>query len=684
MPTPSQPDTSHAAVDSRRQHSVQATVADCHSTTVSAIVGAATFLIFLLVINHRLFCVPIHEYTDFAANALQIEKAKHFHELLGNYSRWAFHHPGPAFFYILAFGEKLFLDILHIVPAEMNSQILTITLLNTAFLFGTIAILARYCRSRLFFPVALALSLFFIYNVNRTIPGAAVLSIWMPHVLLFPFLFFVVVCAAVAIGEVSKLPLLTFAGLLLLHGHTAQPLFVGPLSGLSIATLWLRRGRSSGLKQFIRDNRKPVIISLILCIVFAVPVVLEAFLDKPNNFHAILVYNAGHKGLQHSPGIALKYEASFFSFVPDPEIVLQGKSAHLISLGGAKTYVVLYWCLGWLLLGLLVGIYARTWRLVPLFWRFVATELLLVSFLFYIWTLKMGGPLFNFNGFFFFGMQLLALMVMAALILDGLNITSRPAVAVILCALIPTSMFAARDEFKNGWPGDPVTDRIYAAIPADIGPIHLRFAADDTLQILGVAYRMEHTGRQFCLGNPWIFSFDSRSICHDMDSLKNLVLTRVPRECNAPCRVLLKDPTLELQLMPYPYFKLPFDIKPDNIQSLNINFMTFENGPAWSGRTSTVYFRLAPDFGDASRIRVTVLGTVTPGRPAQIKLNGHSLGTIATPGYSASDFVVDRSVLRPGEENALVIQVDNAGPAGPDPRIFGFYWNGLRFTAANP
>ena len=75
---------------------------------------------------------------------------------------------------------------------------------------------------------------------------------------------------------------------------------------------------------------------------------------------------------------------------------------------------------------------------------------LVVSLLFYIWTLKMGGPLFNFNGFFFFGVQLLALMVMAALVLDGFNITARPAVAIILCALIPTSMFAARDEFKMG------------------------------------------------------------------------------------------------------------------------------------------------------------------------------------------------------------------------------------------
>jgi len=681
--TPSQADTSHAAVDSQPQPEVRAEIADSRCTTASAIVGSIVFLTFLLVINHRLFSVPIHEYMDFAANALQIEKAKHFHELLGNYSRWGFHHPGPAFFYIFAFGESVFFDAWHLVPAEMNSQILTIVLVNIAFLFGTIAILAKYCRSRLFVPAALSLSLFFIYILNRTIPGSAILSIWMPYVLLFPFLFFVTVCAAVAIGEVSKLPLLTFAGWLLIHGHTAQPLFVGTLSALSIAVLWLRKGRARGWKQFIGDNRRPVIISLVLCVGFATPIVLEAFVDAPNNFHAILVYSSGHKGLQQRPGMALKYEASFLAFVPDTEIVLQAKSAHLISLGGSKTYVALYWCLGWLLMGLLVGIYARKWNAIPLFWKYIAGEILLVFLLFYIWTLKIGGPLYNFNGFFFFGMQLLALMAMAALVLDGLNISAPRMVAIVLCALIPTSMFAARSEFKNGWPGEPVTDRLYAAIPPDIGPVHIRFIWDDWLQILGVAYRMEREGRPFCLDNPWIFSFSPNNVCRDMDSLKNLMLTRAPRECTPPCRILLKDPPFELQVEPYPFFKLPFDIKPDNIQSLNINFMTTESGPSWSERTSTVYFRLASDFGDAPKIRVTVRGTATPGRPAQIILNGHTLGTIEA-GPSSSDFVVDRSLLRAGEQNALVIQVDNAGPDGPDPRTFGFHWNGLRFTAATP
>jgi hypothetical protein len=54
------------------------------------------------------------------------------------------------------------------------------------------------CRSRPFPPAAGLVSLIFIYTVNRTIPGSAVLSIWPPHAILFCFLFFLASCASLA------------------------------------------------------------------------------------------------------------------------------------------------------------------------------------------------------------------------------------------------------------------------------------------------------------------------------------------------------------------------------------------------------------------------------------------------------------------------------------------------------
>lgn len=524
---------------------------DSRSSLCYVATAAAVFLAILLIMNRDLFTVPIMEYWDFAANAIQIERAKHFRELLGNYSRFRFHHPGPGFFYIFALGEWLFHDLLHLVPSEMNSHILTIILLNTAFLFGAIALLAKRCRSRLFPPMALLVSLFFIYVVNRTIPGSAVLSVWMPHVIMFCFFFFVTVCASVAMGEVSKLPLLVFSGLLLIHGHAAQLLFVAPLSILAFATVWWRDGKPIGLPRFLGENRTPVAVSVGLLVVFSIPILLDVALHRPNNIQTLLAYTSRYKGIQNSPMLSLKYEASFLAFVASPEIVLQAKSAQLISKGGSKPYVVLYWCFAWLMIGLVAGIYAKQREPRPPFFTYIAVEIAAVLLLFYYWALKMAPPLFNFNGYFVYCVQLLTLLAMVALILDGLNITVRSGVAFALCTLLPISMFAAKPGFINAETGDAETNRLIASLPPNVGEVHFTFQTEDWLTIVGVASRMKHEHRPFCVDDVWGFTFGQDNLCHSMSGLTNLVLTRSPGKCEAPCRVLLKDDQFEFQLSPY-------------------------------------------------------------------------------------------------------------------------------------
>lgn len=639
--------------------------------------SAVVFLAVLLVLNRALFRVPIFEYTDFAANALQIERAKHFRELLGNYSRWGFHHPGPAFFYIFALGEKVLHDWLHLVPSEMNAHILSMVVLSTAFLFGAIGVIATRCRSRLFPPAALALSLFFTYVVNRTIPGSALFSIWMPHVLLFCFLFFVTVCASVAAGRSAHLPWLVFSGLMLIHGHVAQSLFVGTLSVAVLVALWWRDGRSVGWREFLRRNRKPFAISVVLILLFALPVALDVAMYRDNNIRAILHHAKAHRGLQQSVGQSLKYEFSFLAFIPDPEVVLKSASAHLISRGWSKPYVAAYWSLGWLMLALAVAIYLFTKQKIPWFIRYAAFEIGLISVLFYYWTLKMTGPLFNFNGYFFFAVQLLALLLLACLILDGLRLTARPVVSAILCVLLPLSMFGAKQGFLNAETGEAETNRLVANLPPDDGKmLHLTFDSADWMLEAGVASRLRHEHRQFCVDDLWSFTFARDSRCPEFAGLENLILTHVPRQCEAPCKVLTKDNRFEFEWEPYPELRLPFTIKLDDISSLNKGFNEFlgTGGPVWAKGRATVYFRLAPDFGETQNVDVRVFGTANPGRPVRILLNGHELGTINS-GEDSKEFVVDRNVLQPGD-NQLGIRVDNPleveGDPQNDPRILGF------------
>src|SRR5437879_1501793 len=92
------------------------------------------------------FRTAVYEEGDDAANALQIHRAKSLHELHGNYSRWRFHHPGPAFFYVYALGEALLCDATGLAPAPRNAYIYTGTLLQLAFYAAAIALVARHSK----------------------------------------------------------------------------------------------------------------------------------------------------------------------------------------------------------------------------------------------------------------------------------------------------------------------------------------------------------------------------------------------------------------------------------------------------------------------------------------------------------------------------------------------------------
>ena len=621
--------------------------------------------------------MPIFEYTDFAANAIQVERAKHFHELLGNYSRWGFNHPGPAFFYLYALGEKIFHDWLHLVPAEMNAHILCIILLNTAFLFGAMRIVAGYCRSRLFPPIALALSLYFIYAVNLTIPGSAIVSIWPPHVILFCFLFFITASTSVAVGNLKHLPWAVFAGLMLVHGHVAQPVFVIAIGTCAVAALCLNRYRSTSEGNAVGELLWPLLTSLALVAIFSLPVVLDVSLHKDNNVRAIIHHTVLHPGLQQPAMQSLKYACSFLAFVPDPEVVLKNASARLIARGASKPYVVIYWCICAALLVSAFVVWFKKRETIPAFFKYAAFEIFMVCALFFYWTLKMTGPLFNFNGYFFFSLQLFGLFLLTAFVLNASRWHVRPAVALTLCALLPVSMFAAPKGFSVTEKGEPETDLLVKHLPPDDGSVyHLTFSQSDWMIEAGIASRMKHMHEQFCVDDLWAFPLGRDNVCSHFSGVKNLVLTHAPRACEAPCQVLTQDQKFEFEVEPYPELKLPFTIKPDDLTSLNKGFNEGlgTDGPVWTKGAATIYFLSAPGSTDATQVRIRIHGTANPDRPVRIVLNGHVLGTISA-GHDVTEFVAPRNVLVAGE-NRLVIQVDNpqvvTGDPQNDPRVLGF------------
>src|SRR5580698_8330398 len=210
----------------------------------------AAFVLLVLALNFELFTTPIVEHSDFAANSLLVQQAKHFRLLTGHYSRWLFHHPGPAFLYLFALGEFLFHDVLHIVPAPYNGQLLITIIFNGALLYATLCVFRRHAA--LSVPMALLATIVvaIVVNVNNH-PPPMLVSNWMPDVMPFPYLLLAVSAASVLTGETRDLPFLAVSGMLLIHAHVAQFLFVGVIGASAIGYILVRAQRQSRLRALL-------------------------------------------------------------------------------------------------------------------------------------------------------------------------------------------------------------------------------------------------------------------------------------------------------------------------------------------------------------------------------------------------------------------------------------------------
>ena len=104
---------------------------------LSTILAASVWTAVLLFIHRAVFRVKLVETGDLATILFQVRDAERFRELLGNYSRWLFHHPGLGFMYILALGDEVFRRTLHLCPEPANAAFLTMLLLNAGLLFAT-------------------------------------------------------------------------------------------------------------------------------------------------------------------------------------------------------------------------------------------------------------------------------------------------------------------------------------------------------------------------------------------------------------------------------------------------------------------------------------------------------------------------------------------------------------------
>ena len=391
----------------------------------TAVLTCALFAAVLFNNSEAVFRSPFYERDDFAANSLQVLKAKQFHETVGNYCRFGFHHPGPAFFYVFGLGEFLFFDAAHIVPTPFNGQLIAFYALSAFFFAATLTVIAK--RLGAASPWFIALSLLFaalhfgtVGKFYEFVPANfGFVCPWPPCFIVLPFLCFVVAAASVAAGNGKDLFLMVLSGCFLVHGHVAMPLFVGPLTLLAYGLFWLDARRAGARPWSVFPRAHGMAAATIA--LFALPIAIDFFTAHPSNLERIVEhlrtsYGEG-KGLLRSALYFLHY-AAYAAYPSDQPI----PAFETFDTAGLLSFLQLHWRAYGLWLGaiLLFVVLIKTERKesparagIRTFRRRMYLTLGAATALSLVWGCIQEGPMFDYNALFNFAIYYGGLLLLA-------------------------------------------------------------------------------------------------------------------------------------------------------------------------------------------------------------------------------------------------------------------------------
>ncbi len=351
--------------------------------------------------NRDLLREARYEQSDDAANALSIDKAKHGREIYGNYSRFNFRHPGPAFAYVYAAGEGILEDALGVVSPRQNAHQLTSILLQAAFLALAIGLAASHTPS----PGKAACLLAGLALAHFAFVQGAFSETWPPLALMMPFAAFVVAAASVCTGRTEDAVWLALCGAFLLHGHVAQPLFVGGLVLAVMAVLAARRLRGIQVRGLTATRWAALGVFAALT---ALPWVLDACRGRESNLFNIWQHIRQSSGDPLRPGWAasVAYTLSYFCYCPnqDPWFA-PGAAGTLGSFARANLPGIVAAGSGLAAAGVAVWSARARTDAGSVFVRWLAGLCALAACLAVVWARRQDGGLTFFNSLFLFGLM---------------------------------------------------------------------------------------------------------------------------------------------------------------------------------------------------------------------------------------------------------------------------------------
>lgn len=271
---------------------------------------------------------------------------------MGPISRWGFRHPGPALFYVYDLGEAVFHDLLKIVPAPCNAQVLANVLLTSFFLAAALIIIARWTDARCFVPLALIIGVLHFAKVGLF----PFLSVWAAHPPILIFLCLLAAGASVAAGHAAHLPLLVLAGGFLVHIHVSQALFVVPIALLAYASFQWRQpaatdsvgGWRHWLPQPWRAFPRAHWIAASMLALFLLPLVIDAARGERSNLARILEYQRSHGGSRHAWACRSSTSfGSYLSYAPGRAEFDSYSGAEAVRFLQAHWQIYAAWLLAW-------------------------------------------------------------------------------------------------------------------------------------------------------------------------------------------------------------------------------------------------------------------------------------------------------------------------------------------------
>lgn len=466
------------------------------------------------------FKTPILEKGDPAVNAIQIENAKYLREIYGNYSRFEFNHPGPAFFYVYALGEWILHEGLGLVPDPHNAHLLAGMFLQCLFLALALGLLTQALRWQAWLPLALLAATF-----HFSLIFGAFVSVWPPHVLLMPFLCFLVTGTLVACGRVRYLPLLTITGGFLFHGHVAQTLFVGALGGLCLLLAWhhLRvDGGNPSWRALLRTHRRTLWLSAACAAPFLLPIALDVLSrGLESNVATIVRRFLVNTGDSKSLLQGLLYVLSFATYADTQETVLAEIGPATTRFFSSHAAPLAAWLLI-LIAPPFIG-HALRGRLDPERLRLLRTgHVLLVAALglCVLWALAQAGPMYYFNGYFYHAVQFFALALalgFVAWFLEG-RLPAPAGAAICAVAAVALTWSARPSRMNPAESGEVIREAVVAAL-GDLppgSPLLLSFEHYVWPEAASVALELKRRGHPFHTVPTWNFMFGER---HDLKHL---------------------------------------------------------------------------------------------------------------------------------------------------------------------